>query len=192
MLDYMTLYDILASNCGSCPNTTNHTSVTCTDIPTNGSTCTLAIQTVVCIEDTDCITGNTSDSISVKVLNTRPSHDHDTMEHVLNDSMLIASVIFLVASLATCIAVSVTVIAYLLISNRARIKSIFDGFWQLNRSSSTTADKEATYDDVTGSSPSVRLSVISTKHNVAYGQKLTVTASTAATQNEPNEPMSQV
>ena len=184
MLNYMILYDILASNCGSCPNTTNHTSVTCTDIPINGSTCTLAIQTVVCTEDTHCIMGNTSDSISVKVLNTRPSHDHDTMEHVSNVSMLIASVIFLVASLATCIAVSVTVIAYLLISNRARIKSIFDGFWQLNRSSSTTAHKEVTYyDDVIDSSSSVRLNVISTKHNVAYGQKVTVST---ATTNEPN------
>ena len=169
----MTLYDILASNCGSCPNTTNYTNVTCTDIPTNDTTCTFAIQTVVC-----------TDLISIKVLNTRPSHDRDTMEHASNDSMLIASVIFLVASLATCIAVSVMVIAYVLMNNRARIKSIFDGFWQLSRASPTTAHKEVTYyDDVIDSSRSVRLNVISTKHNVAYGQKVTV--STAAT-NEPN------
>ena len=71
-------------------------------------------------------------------------------------------------------------------SNRARIKSIFDGFWQLSRASSTTdlelACKEVTYhNDVIDSSPSVRLSVISTKPNVAYVQKLIVTASTAAT-----------
>jgi hypothetical protein len=41
-------YNILASNCGSCPTTTNHTNVTCTDIPMDGSTCTLTLQTVVC------------------------------------------------------------------------------------------------------------------------------------------------
>ena len=106
------------------------------------------------------------------------------MEHVLNDSMFITSVIFLVASLATCIAVSVTVIAYVLMSNRARVRSIFDGFWQLSRASPTTAHKEATYyDDVIDPSPSVRLNVISTKHNVAYGQKVSVST---ATTNEPN------
>ena len=41
-------YNILASKCGSCPTTTNYTSVTCTDIPTDGSICTFAVQTVVC------------------------------------------------------------------------------------------------------------------------------------------------
>ena len=41
-------YNILASNCGSCPTTTNYTTVTCTDVPTNGSTCTFAVQAVVC------------------------------------------------------------------------------------------------------------------------------------------------
>ena len=40
-------YNILASNCGSCPKTTNHTTVTCTDVH-NGSMCMLAVQTVVC------------------------------------------------------------------------------------------------------------------------------------------------
>ena len=120
VLNYVTVYNILASNCGSCPTTTNHTSVTCTDIPTNDSTCTFAIQTVVCTEDTDCITGNTSDLISVKILNTGPSH---TMEHSSTDIMLIGSVIFLVASLATCIAVSMMVIITVLVRNIARINS---------------------------------------------------------------------
>ena len=41
-------YNILASNCGSCPTTTNHTTVTYTDVPTNGNSCTFALQTVVC------------------------------------------------------------------------------------------------------------------------------------------------
>ena len=50
-------YDTIASNCGSCPTTTNHTNVTCTDIPTDGSTCVFAIRVVVCGN----ITGNVSD-----------------------------------------------------------------------------------------------------------------------------------
>lgn len=41
-------YNIDASNCGSCPNTTNHTIVTCIDVPTNGDVCTFAISVVVC------------------------------------------------------------------------------------------------------------------------------------------------
>ena len=52
-------YNILASNCGSCPSTTTHTIVTCTDVPTDGSMCTFALQTVVCRN----IVGNSSDTI---------------------------------------------------------------------------------------------------------------------------------
>jgi hypothetical protein len=41
-------YNILASNCGSCPTTTNHTNATCTDLPSDDSMCNFAIQTVIC------------------------------------------------------------------------------------------------------------------------------------------------
>jgi hypothetical protein len=54
-------YNILASNCGSCPTTTNHTNVTCTDVPTDGSVCTFAVRSIVC----GSITGNFSESIEV-------------------------------------------------------------------------------------------------------------------------------
>ena len=40
-------YNITASNCGSCPTTTTNTTVTCTDVPTDGSMCTFAVQTVL-------------------------------------------------------------------------------------------------------------------------------------------------
>ena len=43
-----TRYNILSSSCGKCPTTTNHTTVTCTDVPTDGSTCTFRVQTVIC------------------------------------------------------------------------------------------------------------------------------------------------
>ena len=62
-------YNILASNCGSCPTTTNHTTVTCTDVPTDGSLCGFAIETVVC----ESITGNLSDVIYVALY-----RGHDT------------------------------------------------------------------------------------------------------------------
>ena len=38
----------LSSNCGSCPNTTTNTTVTCTDVPTDGGVCTFTVRTVVC------------------------------------------------------------------------------------------------------------------------------------------------
>ena len=53
-------YNILALNCGSCPTTTNHTNVTCTDIPTDGSKCAFAIRTVVC----ENITGKFSEAMN--------------------------------------------------------------------------------------------------------------------------------
>ena len=59
-------YNIQASNCGSCPATTNYTNVTCTDIPTDGSKCTFAIRTVVC--------GNIIGKLS-EVMNITPAVD---------------------------------------------------------------------------------------------------------------------
>ena len=54
-------YNIIASNCGSCLTTTNHTTVTCTDVPTNGSNCTFVVQTVVC----GYISGNATCSLII-------------------------------------------------------------------------------------------------------------------------------
>ena len=62
-LDHQATYKIIASrDCGCCPTTTNNTTVICTDLPVDGSVCTLAIQTVVC-----GITGELSHNISVQV-----------------------------------------------------------------------------------------------------------------------------
>ena len=65
-------YNILASNCGSCPTTTNHTTVTCTGVPTDGNTCTFAIQTVVCGN----ATGDSSDSIRMKISESVPTQPY--------------------------------------------------------------------------------------------------------------------
>jgi hypothetical protein len=65
-----------------------------------------------------------------------------------------------------------TVIVTVLVKERARIKAIFDGFRWKNRASPTTTNLEGMYDDVIRDpSPILRLSVISTTPNVAYGQK---------------------
>ena len=99
-------YNILASNCGSCPTTTNHTNVTCIDIPTDGSVCTIAIQTVVC----GSVTGNSSSPVRVTFNPiTEPtdtsifysSKDHD---HSNSDTNII-----LIISLATALVVSIVV-----------------------------------------------------------------------------------
>ena len=56
-------YNINTSNCGNCPTTTNHTTVTCTDIPdtADNATCTFAIQAVTC----EIIIGKLSNPIVV-------------------------------------------------------------------------------------------------------------------------------
>ena len=41
-------YTILSSNCGSCPTTTTNTTVTCTDVPSDGGNCAFAVHTAVC------------------------------------------------------------------------------------------------------------------------------------------------
>ena len=46
-------YNVLSSDCGSCPTTTNHTTVTCTDVPTKDSTCTFAVWRVICGNNTE-------------------------------------------------------------------------------------------------------------------------------------------
>ena len=57
-------YNILASNCGSCPTTTNYTNVTCTGVPIEQKiSCTFALQTVVCGD----LAGILSNPISVSL-----------------------------------------------------------------------------------------------------------------------------
>jgi hypothetical protein len=57
-------YNILASNCGDCPTTTNYTNVTCNNVPTDGNTCIFAVQTVFCTN----ITSNQSNSVTIDLL----------------------------------------------------------------------------------------------------------------------------
>lgn len=43
-----TVYNIIASNCGSCPNSTTSTTATCRNVTTDGSVCSFAVQTTLC------------------------------------------------------------------------------------------------------------------------------------------------
>ena len=57
-------YTILSSNCGSCPTTTTNTTVTCTDLPSDGGVCTFAVQTVPC----GLISGEWTDNITLYLI----------------------------------------------------------------------------------------------------------------------------
>jgi hypothetical protein len=44
----MYIYNIISVNCGVCPTITTDTSVTCTSVSVDGSTCLFQVQTTVC------------------------------------------------------------------------------------------------------------------------------------------------
>ena len=52
-------YNIIASNCGICPTTTNHTTVTCTDMPIDATNCHFALIPTIC--------GRVSPSLSISL-----------------------------------------------------------------------------------------------------------------------------
>ena len=151
-------YNILASNCGSCPSTTNTTTVTCTHVPTIGSTsCNFAIQTVVCGN----ITGNISDPVTV---NTGISTD-------ITEVYIVS-----ISSLATALVISVviSIIVIVIILRRSKAKNTALELQLSNRAGRSITHMESTYEGVTG--PLQPTSTISTQDNVAYGYTKTSTA----------------
>ena len=115
-------YNILASNCGRCPTATNHTTVTCTDVPTtdeidNATACTFAVQAINC----EIIMGKLSDPITVllketslmttsnSVLSTHNPSDNTNQNHGYVTSLSLAC-IFAVGLMMSIVAL-VTVIA---------------------------------------------------------------------------------
>ena len=152
-------YNILASNCGSCPTTTNHTTVTCTDVPINQSTCTFAVQTVLCGN----LIGNLSDPINTTILPERRNTDTCT-----NTAYVVATR-FLAVALVTSVVVFVTIIVIILKRSKEKIKAALD-LQQTSRAERST-HMETMYEDVTGPVPSV--GAINTQDNVAYGHTKT-------------------
>ena len=144
-------YNILASNCGSCPTTTKHTNATCTDVPTDDNECNFAIQTVVC--------GNITVNFSI---NTHIFYPRDT-----NTAYIIS-----ISSLATFSIVSITalliVIVIILMRSRIKIKAAFDSQGTIRAVSST--QMESMYEE-----PIPSVSAIKTRDNIAYGHTKTTT-----------------
>ena len=163
-------YNILASNCGSCPTTTNHTNVTCTDVPTNG-TCIFAAQTVVCGN----IAGDTSYPIRINTGLLPPTESTGTYNLDTTDvckpdadTVHITSINSLAAGLTLSVVVSITLVLTIIWS-KAKIKAALNRH-QKNRSERIT-HLEPNHEDVTGPLPS--LSVTITQDNVAYGHMWT-------------------
>ena len=164
-------YNILASNCGSCPTTTNHTNVTCTDVPTNGSVCTFAIRSAVCGD----ITGNISDTVSITfyaneltgiptdTTENQDKHNSGSTEIMGMHILAIVLIGSLAAALIVCVVVFIAVLLIILRRSKAKINAALE---LSNRAEGTTHD-DPMYEDVTGSSPSD--GIINTQDNVAYG-----------------------
>ena len=154
-------YNILASNCGSCPTTTNNATLTCTDVPTDGIVCTFAIQTVVCGN----ITGSESEPISIIFYTTEQTRASTDVQNSDTNTVYTISISSPATALIVCVVVSITVIVIILTRNKAKIKAA--------REPSNRAEREPMYEDVTGPIPLV--SAINTQVNIAYGHVQTTT-----------------
>ena len=152
-------YNILASNCGSCPTTTNHTTVTCTGVPTDGSMCTFTVQPAFCAN----IVGDFSNAIKVLLLLKEIRGEYKCTGTVISSILFggttVCTIIFL--------AVSVTITI-----RRRRISA---------RTSTKKETPDCHYEAVSHDHQhsSTGSTTIDTRKNVAYGhaQKLTITAS---------------
>ena len=186
-------YNILASNCGSCPTTTNHTNVTCTGVLLDGSTCTLAVQTVAC----ENITGEISDPISVTLYVTElttkapmgtlhsmenlETHTSDTTVKMHNSATNIVYIISFssLAALIAGVVVSTTAVVIIIILKRNKAKTV--GVLASPNGAEGTTHNEPTYENVTG--PLHSVSTIDTHNNVAYGHTRTLTRARGTAQD---------
>ena len=152
-------YNILASNCGSCPTTTNQTTVTCIETPTDdGSVCTFVVQIVV--HSCESFAANLSDPIRV---NTDILYHRENLRMCKVDTNrgYIISTGFLATALIIGIAVSVSLTVILIIS-KAKIKAL-----KLQLTSRDGRNTQPMYEDIVGPSPPV--SRLNTQDNIAYG-----------------------
>ena len=143
-------YNILASNYGSCPTTTNHTTVTCTDVQTNISVCTFAIQTVVCGN----ITGNFSKKHNTNILELYPT---------VTTTVYVAFITSLATALIISIVALLTAIIIILTRSKAKSKAAFD--LQVTNRAGRSTHMESMYED-----PSPSVSAIHTQENITQRQ----------------------
>ena len=111
-------YNILASSCGSCPTTTNHTTVTCTDVPTSDSACTFALQTVICGN----ITSNRSVPVRVNTGILYHTQTVSTCDSYMHNSVYIIFISCLATALIISVMFSITVIVIILMRSKERLK----------------------------------------------------------------------
>ena len=147
-------YNILASNCGSCPTTTNHTNVTCTDVLTDNNECNFAVETVVCGN----ITSNFSNPISINT-------------HIFYpNTAYIASISSLATFSVVSISALIVVIVIILMRSKTKIKAALD-LQAINRSRAKgSTQMEPMYEE-----PIPSVSAIKTRDNIAYGHTKTTT-----------------
>ena len=158
-------YNILASNCGSCPTITNHTNVTCTDVPTDGM-CTLAVETVVCGN----ITGNRSKPLTFKTTS--------TLFTELNSRCTCTGTTATASVFATGLTISVIVFTSIIIvllkaNKKARRSDLATRRREQERSSSHKEPRRTTAPDSTINTTIMdheraKVAVIATNRNIAY------------------------
>ena len=129
-----------------------------TDVQTNGSLCTFAVQTVVC----GSITGQFSNPVRVSILNpTEGVHNSDTSR------VCIMSISVLAAALSVSVVVSITVIVIVITRSYCKAKTKAYPELELTNRTEKDRDTDSMYEDVTGPLPSA--SAINIQDNVAYG-----------------------
>ena len=145
------LYNIQASNCGSCPTTTNHTTVTCTDIPTDVDICMFAVQAIICGN----IHRNFSDVIHIALKNNTQfnCNSNNIGRSVFTGAIVSATL------LGGIIGACVTILSTITIQRKRKA--------QAHATTSKQESPDCQYEDVNLKQTSSV--VIDTRKNVAYG-----------------------
>ena len=147
-------YNILASNCGSCPTITNHTTATCTDIPTSDGVCVFIVQTLVCGN----ILGRFSNTIHIVELSKRNGNHQTTCSCNNMERLLFSGAIVSATLLGGIVSACVTILITMIMRQRRKAKA-------------EQESPDCLYDDVTPKQSSqTESAIIDIRKNVAYGQ----------------------
>ena len=95
-------YDIQASNCGSCPTTTNHTNVTCTDIPNNSVVCKFTVQPIIC---NNTVINNLSEVTQLQVILRNSFRNSTSLGAIITIMVLIALVLTVLTAASMTVAI---------------------------------------------------------------------------------------
>ena len=143
-------YNITTSNCGSCPTTTTNTTVTCTDVPTDGSVCTFSIESVVCGKVVNLF----NNTIHIPMNVTDTSSCHYGFNVAIASTSLLAGISFVYS----------TVVTVLIIVNKRKKQAI--------RKTTEQETPDVLYEDVELQASASTETVVNTRVNIAYGQMM--------------------